>query len=432
MSAQEHKRSRIVIVGGGVAGLQIATRLGKAYEDVGEIVLIDKDFAHIWKPTLHTVAAGTSDVYQQQTTFIAQASRAGFTYLPGEMTGIDRDKQEVLLGPVTFIDGRVALGERRVHYDVLIMAVGSQANDFGTPGVAKHCWMIDSREQAKAFSREVRLRMLQCALEKTPLSIAIVGGGATGVELAAQLVQLAQYIDDYVERGVARNVKITLVESGDHILAAFREKVSIATCAKLEELGVKVRLSTRVTQAGDKGYTLSDGSLLEADLMVWAAGVKAPAFMFDLGLPVSRIGQLTVKQSLQSVEDDKIFVVGDCASLTLPGETHALPPTAQIAHQQAKHLIRYLPQWLKNKTPIPPFVPQDRGALVSLGRYDAFGSLGKFGLIDGGFIEGRLAQFSHHMLYRSHQVALHGFWRGTLLWFVDQINAYIRPKIRLD
>lgn len=431
-SSSTSQRKRIVIIGGGVAGLQIATRLGRAYRDAGDVTLVDKDFAHVWKPMLHTIAAATNDLGQQQTAYMAQASRVGFTYLPGEMTGIDREAKVVHLAPVTFRDGRVALEPRSVPYDVLIVAVGSQANDFGTPGVGRFCRMIDSRLQAGAFSDEVRLQMLRCALEGTSLTIAIVGGGATGVELAAQLVQLAHAAGDYVTPGVASRIKIVLLEGGDRILPAFDPRVSEATRLRLEELGVQVRLHARVVRATAQGYVLGDDTQLDAGLMVWAAGVKAPAFIQDMGLPVSRFGQLLVGQNMQVPDDPAIFAVGDCASLTVAGQGQPLPPTAQIAHQQAAHLVRHLADWLYNEQPVPPFVPQDRGALVSLGHYDAFGSLGKFGLFNGGFIEGWVAQFSHNMLYRSHQVALHGFWRGTLLWLVDKINARIRPSVRLD
>lgn len=116
----------------------------------------------------------------------------------------------------------------------------------------------------------------------------------------------------------------------------------------------------------------------------------------------------------------------------MPGDfEQPLPPTAQVAHQQAQHLIEHLPAALHGK-PIPPFQYRDFGSLVSLGGYDAFGSLGKFGFFYGGFIRGRVAQFGHTMLYRSHQPRLHGFWRGALIWLVDLINARLRPSIRLD
>ncbi len=382
---------------------------------------------------LHTIAAGTRDVSQQQTTYVAQARTAGFIYQPGQMIGLDRDARKITLAPMRFPDGRLLLAERKIPYDVLIMALGSHANDFNTPGVAEHCYMIDTRRQADAFNREVRARILQVALKGGHLAIAIVGGGATGVELAAELIQLADTAESYGTKGLASRIKITLIESGPRLLAAFPEKVSQVTKKRLEELGVTVRIATKVVAATETGYSLDGGEVIQADLKVWSAGVKASDFLKNIGgLESSRSNQLVVTETLQTTGDPHIFAVGDCASLTVPGTTHPLPPTAQIAHQQAQHLTKYLPAWLEKDTPLPKFVPRDMGALVSLGSYGAFGSLGQFGLFKGGFIQGKLAQLSHVMLYRSHQAHIHGFWRGSLFWLVDKINDWLRPKIRLD
>ncbi|AOY94508.1 FAD-dependent oxidoreductase [Cupriavidus sp. USMAA2-4] len=426
---------QIVIVGGGVAGLEVATALGRRSARAGRtmaVTLVDRDSAHVWKPMLHTIAAGTRDVSQQQTTFLAQARDAGFTYQPGELAGLDRATRELRIAPLHARDGRLLVPARRLTYDALVLAIGSEANDFGTPGVAAHCFKIDSRLQADAFNREVRLRMLQCLAQDETLSIGIVGGGATGVELAAELVQLAQAAVAYGAQGLPARLSITLIESGPRLLAAFPQDISAATQARLEALGVRVRTATRVTEATADGFTLADGGQVTASLKVWAAGVKAPGLLARLdGLEASHANQLLVHPSLQTTRDPRIFAIGDCASLTLPGNQRPLPPTAQVAHQQAQHLIRHLPGWLRGDK-IPAFSYRDFGALVSLGDYDAFGSLGKFGLFKGLTIRGRLAQLSHALLYRSHQARLFGFWRGGLLWLVDRLNTRLRAPIRLD
>jgi NADH dehydrogenase len=190
---------------------------------------------------------------------------------------------------------------------------------------------------------------------------------------------------------------------------------------------------TRVTEARADGFELDGIGHFPATLSVWSAGVKAPDFLKELaGLETTRGNQLVIKPSLQTSRDDAIYAVGDCSSLLLEGLERPLPPTAQVAHQQAQHLIRHLPAALAAGTLVPPFAYRDFGSLVSLGGYDAFGSLGKFGFFKGGFIRGRVAQFGHAMLYRSHQSRLHGFWRGGLIWLVDRINSRLRPSIRLD
>ena len=434
-----HSEHRVVIVGGGVAGLEIAASLGRKWRGRGKaahapsVTLVDCDSAHVWKPMLHTIAAGTRDVSQQQTTYAGLAKDAGFAFQPGELAGVDRPAREILLAELRAPDGRLLIPARRLAYDTLILALGSQTNDFGTPGAAEHCWTIDSRTQADAFNQEVRLRILQCLAQDMPLSIAIVGGGATGVELAAELVQLTESAISYGAAGLAERIRITLIESGPGLLAAFPEDISKATQARLESLGIQVMTGTRVTAALPDAFVLGDGSRVEASLKVWAAGVKAADFLQGLGgLETGRNNQFAVLPSLQTTRDPHIFAVGDCASLVLPGAERPLPPTAQVAHQQAQHLIRHLPDAIASGAPIPAMVYKNFGALVSLGDYDAFGSLGQFGLFDKVTIKGRLAQLSHAMLYRSHQARLHGFWRGGLLWLVDRINSRVRAPIRLD
>ncbi|PLZ00165.1 FAD-dependent oxidoreductase [Burkholderia sp. WAC0059] len=427
---------RIVIVGGGVAGLEVATTLGRRWRkrrNAPAITLVDRDSAHVWKPMLHTIAAGTSDISQQQTTYLAQARDAGFAYQPGELSGLDRTARELLLAPLYAQDGRLLIPARRIGYDTLVIAVGSEANDFGTPGVQEHCFRIDSRLQADAFNREIRIRMLQCLAQDGELSIAIVGGGATGVELAAELVQLTEAAVAYGAEGLAARITITLIESGSRLLAAFPQDISAATRTRLESLGIKVLTDTRVNAANADGFVLGDGRQIPASLKVWAAGVKAPAFLANLdGLEVTRGNQLVVQPSLRTTLDPDIYALGDCSSLTLPGAERPLPPTAQVAHQHAQHLIRYLPGAVLRGESVPAFAYRDFGSLVSLGDYDAYGSLGKFGLFKGATIRGRLAQFSHVMLYRSHQARLYGFWRGGLLWLVDRLNSRLRSSIRLD
>lgn len=437
MAQQAH---RLVIVGGGVAGLELATTLGRRWRRLRSgrrpapaITLLDRDSAHVWKPMLHTIAAGTRDLSQQQTTYIAQARDAGFAYQPGELCGLSRSSRELLIAPLHAPDGRLLVPGRRLGYDTLVLAVGSQANDFGTPGVAEHCLTIDSRQQADAFNREVRIRILQCLAQDTELSIAIVGGGATGVELAAELVQLTEASVSYGAQGLAERITITLIESGPRLLAAFPEDISSATQARLEALGIRVLTGTRVAAADTDGLVLSDGTRIAASMKVWAAGVKAPDFLAGLdGLEATRGNQLVILPSLQTTRDPNIYAIGDCSSLTLAGADRPLPPTAQVAHQQAQHLIRYLPQAIQHGMTIPYFLYHDFGSLVSLGDYDAYGSLGKLGLFKGVSIRGRLAQFSHVMLYRSHQSRLYGFWRGGLLWLVDLLNTRLRASIRLD
>ncbi|WP_427145239.1 NAD(P)/FAD-dependent oxidoreductase [Rhizobium pisi] len=422
---------QIVIVGGGIAGLEIASKLpGRIRRTSIAVTLVDREPAYVWKPMLHTIAAGTTDVSQQETSYISQARNRRFMFETGELKGVDRKKRKIYLNPLE-IDGRPILPERAISYDTLILATGSEANDFGTPGVRDHCLTIDSRSQAMNFNREVMALMLAALAAKSILHIAVVGGGATGVELAAELVQLADASAYYGAAGLRDQVKVTLIESGPNLLGAFPDRVAIAARERLERLGVAVLTGTRVVAAEADCLRLADGTQLNAELKVWAAGVKASDACASLdGLEVTRNNQIVVGPTLQTTLDPRIFAVGDCSSLS-PGELgKPLPPAAQVAHQQASHLIRHLPGWLEGRE-LPSFSYRDFGSIVSLGGYGAYGSLGQLGLFTGGFIRGRVAQLGHVLLYRSHQSRLHGFWRGGLIWLADMINSHVRARIRL-
>jgi NADH dehydrogenase len=427
------RATRIVIVGGGIAGLLLATRLGDTVGRSGRahVTLIDKSATHIWKPMLHTIAAGTRDVQQQQGIYLAHARDHGFDYQPGEMEGLDRDARIVKLAELRAPSGEVVIGPRTLEYDVLILALGSRANDFGTPGVQEHCHFIDSRAQAEVFNEALRIRIFQSVVSNRPLRVSIVGAGATGVELAAELSRLLEVAASYGDPGIRSRLNLTLYESAPRILAAFPPAVSASSEAQLRHIGFTVRTGTRVTAAEADGLKLGEGSKQPAELMVWAAGVKAPDFLGKLGgIAVNRSNQISIRPTLQAMDDDRIFALGDCSTLTLAGTERPLAPTAQVATQQAQFLAKHLPRWL-DKGVLPEFAFHDFGALVSLSDYNAFGTLGQFGFFRGGFIKGRFAQFSHAMLYRQHQQALHGFRKATLLWTAERINGVVQPSIRL-
>jgi len=426
--------TRIVIVGGGIAGLLLATRLGNTLARNGRahITLIDKSATHIWKPMLHTIAAGTRDVQQQQVIYLAHARDHGFDYQPGEMEDLDRNARVVKLAELRARSGEVVVGPRTIEYDVLMLALGSRANDFGTPGVLEHCHFIDSQMQAEIFNEALRIRIFQSVVTNGSLRVSIVGAGATGVELAAELSRLLEVAASYGDPSIRSRLRLTLYESAPRVLAAFPPAVSESSEAQLRRIGFTVRTGTRVTAVEPYELQLSDGSSQPADLTVWAAGVKAPDFLSKLdGFTANRSNQISVRPTLQVLDDDNIFVLGDCSTLTLAGNERPLAPTAQVATQQAQFLAKHMPEWLGGGS-LPDFSFRDFGALVSLSDYNAFGTLGQFGFFRGGFIKGRFAQLSHAMLYRQHQQALHGFGKATLLWTAERINGLVQPKIRLS
>ena len=262
------------------------------------------------------------------------------------------------------------------------------------------------------------------------IDIAIVGGGATGVELAAELSRMVDLAAGYGEADICR--RLTLLKSAPRILNAFPEAISASAASQLRAIGVDVRTGVRVVAADAEGYMLDGGERVTAALKVCAAGIRASGSFDESGLELNRAGQVVVGPNLLAKGDQSIFALGDCASLVPDGAKRPLPSTAQAANQQAMHLSRYLPAWLRKGEPVPPFRFRDLGALVSLSDYNAFGTLGRFGFFKGGFIKGRFAHLSHALLYRRHQLSLHGPGRVALLWWAQPINALVQPDIRIS
>jgi NADH:quinone reductase (non-electrogenic) len=432
MKPTEREVPRIVVVGGGVAGLILATRLGHllGHRGLARVSLIDRSWIHVWKPMLHTFAAGTWNLYEQQVQYVAHARTHHFEYIPGQLDAIDRAARRIRLAPLQMASEAIA-GARELGYDVLVLAFGSCANDFSTPGVVEHCHFIDSPDQADAFNARLRAHVVRSFEQGGNIAIAIVGGGATGVELAAELCRMVELAGGYGEADIRQRLRLTLLESAPRILNAFPE-LSASAASQLRALGVEVRTGVKVVGADAGGYLLDGGERVPAALKVWAAGIRASGSFDESGLQVNRAGQVVVGPNLLAKGEQCIFALGDCASLVPEGAERQLPSTAQVANQQALHLIRHLPAWLREGKPVPPFRFRDLGALVSLSDYNAFGTLGRFGFFKGGFIKGRFAQLSHALLYRRHQVSLHGPSRAALLWLAERIHALVQPNIRIS
>jgi NADH:ubiquinone reductase (H+-translocating) len=423
---------RIVVVGGGIAGIVTATHLSRALRrsELVDVLLIDHNRAHIWKPMLHTFAAGTANYTNENISFISHAKLNGFKYWPGELRGLDRSGKAVDLGPVPLPDPKETLAGRSIPYDTLILAVGSRANEFGTPGVAENCHFIDDIREAQAFSEVFRSRIYQAVATRSDVHVAVVGGGATGVELSAQLSQHVDTLSGYITNDVPTHLRLTLIENGSRLLGPFPERISKAVEAKLQQLGINVRTSAKVVGADAKGVILDGGQRIDAGLIVWAAGVKAPDVVSKLGLEVNRKGQIVVRPTLQSQTDENVFALGDCSTLSAP-DGKPLPTTAQVARQQAVFLARSLAGHLRQHKPLDEFHFRDMGSLVSLGEYAAYGTLGSHGFFRGGFLKGRIAQLAHATLYRMHQMDLYGPARGGITLLANDLTRAIRPRILL-
>ncbi len=425
----------VVIVGGGAGGLELATRLARRYTRHGlKVTLVDRESTHVWKPLLHEVATGSLDAGIDELSYRAQARSAGFQFQIGRMEALDRAQRCVYLAPVRGSDGKTILPGRSLYYDYLVLAVGSQTNDFGVPGVAEYCRFLDDRNQADRFHNSLLDACLKLSAsdDKARLHIAIVGGGATGVELSAELFNAAQQLTAYgLPRLNRERLAVTLVEAGPRILPALPERISAAARTELRKLGVLVRESTRVVEVNQGAMITDQGESISGHLMVWAAGIKAPQFLANLdGLETNRLNQIVVGADLRSTRDERIFAIGDCAACQRVDAEGLVPPRAQAAHQMASHLFRHFGRILEGQE-LPAYQYRDYGSLVSLSQYTTVGSL--MGNLTRGsmMVEGRLARLVYVSLYRLHQIALYGYAKTFLIALVDRINRVIRPRLKL-
>ncbi len=392
---------RIVIVGGGAGGLELATRLGDTLgkKRLAQITLIDRSRTHLWKPLLHEVAAGSMDLDTHSLEYLAQAHWHHFRFRLGRMDGLNRTAREVFVAATQDEAGGELIPRRVIGYDTLVICVGSTANDYGTPGAAENAIALDTAEEAERFRQRLVNACIRANAQAEPLRpeqlhVAIVGGGATGVELAAQLHnttrQLVAYGLDKINP--ERDIKLNIIEAAERILPALPERLSSATEKELKQICVQIYTGERVTRITANGVQTQSGTIIPAELSVWAAGIKAPDFLRELdGLESNRMNQLVVLHTLQTTRDENIFAFGDCASCPWPEKNTTVPPRAQAAHQQASFLVKAIKCRLRGE-PLAPYRYRDFGSLVSLGEYSTIGNL--MGGLTGGsiFLEGYFAR----------------------------------------
>ena len=434
-------RPKILIVGGGAGGLELATMLGDQFGRRGRarVELIDRNRTHLWKPLLHEVAAGSMDLSIHELSYLAQSHWHHFRFRLGEMVGLDRGRREIHVAPVIDEAGVEITAGRVYTYDTLIIAVGSLTNDFGTPGVQEHAIALETPAAAARFHRRLVNSLIRAHAQRTPLrpeqlQLAIIGAGATGVELAAELHstvrQFVSYGLDKIDPG---RIRITLVSSTPRILPGLPEELSAAVHAKLASLGIEILCNERVVKIEKDAVLTASGKILPALVTVWAGGIKAPDFLAHLGLEANRLNQLVVDANLRTSRDEHIYAMGDCAAAPWLGRepSEIVPPRAQAAHQQATLLARSLRRQLVGNKPALAFRYRDFGSLVSLGRYEVLGNL--MGKVNGHgmMVQGIFARFMYWFLYQKHLMVLHGPAKVFLGLLARMIAHTTQPRVKL-
>lgn len=434
------ERHRLVIVGGGAGGLELASRLAtRRLRTRLQVTLIDAQRTHLWKPLLHEVAAGSFDPAEHALEYMVHAAHHGIAFRLGTLEHLDRAQREVWLAPVFDADGEEVLARRSVPYDTLVLAVGSVANDFGVPGVAEHCWFLDTLREAERFQRRLLDALLRFATHvavsdpDAEFRIAIVGGGATGVELAAQLHRVSRALTQYGLEALdpERRIRISVLEAGPRILPGLPPRMSAAVTEELRRIGISVLVDQRVTGVDADALLFADGRRLEAQIKVWAAGIRGPECLLHCdGLELNRIRQLVVRRDLRTTLDDAIFALGDCAAFPSGKNGQTVPPRAQAAHQEASFLARALRRKVRGRDDFGEYHYRDYGSLVALGHYSTVGNL--MGAITGNlWISGVIARLMYVSLYKLHQAALYGWWRTLLLGLANRLRRTVDPEIKL-
>ena len=433
------QKTQIVVVGGGAGGLELVRKLGSHYgRKRHDIILIDRNLTHIWKPLLHEVAAGSLDANLDEVGYGGHAVRWGYRFFNGSIESIDRTARTITTAPLLDELGEEIIGRHSIRYDYLVMAIGGISNDFGVPGVREHAMFLEDRPQADRFRQKLLNACLrtnhahQTGNADAVVRVSIVGGGATGVELAAELYNAAKALRFYgLEVFDETKLEVSLIEAGPRILPALDDKLAATAKHELQKLGVRVLDNTQVVRLAEHAVHTGSGALIDADLIVWAAGVKGAEEIRTMGdLQLTRGNQIVVRPTLQSSNDDRIYALGDCASCLLPGRDRPVPPRAQSAHQMASLIFTNLVR-AQAGHPLRDFVYHDHGSLVSLSRFSTVGSL--MGNLVGGRmrVEGWIARTVYMSLYRMHLIAIHGWWRGVALIMIGHVNQIVRPKLKL-
>jgi NADH dehydrogenase len=435
---------RIVIVGGGAAGLELATRLGNSVgkRRRAEVILIDRFPTHFWKPLLHEVASGQIDASSHQIDYAAHAKWNHFRFEQGALANIDRGRREIVIDETTDIDGRPLLPKRTLAFDSLVLALGSVTNFFSIPGAAQHALTLETVEQAETFRRRLLSSLLRSSharqatpgAARTPVSVTVIGGGATGVELAAALRGSAEMLREYHLASIdpASDIRIRLLEGAPRVLPALPERISTRAQDVLAKLGVEVRLGCRVRSVDEQAVSTADGETLTSDITIWAAGVEgAPVLRTLEGLPLNRLGQVIVDATLQVEPGSGIYAMGDCAACAAAKGDALVPPRAQAAFQQAVYLAGALAHRLDERA-VPLFAYRDQGTLVSFGRAGAAGALMSELLRRPLFIDGWFAASCYRHLYRRHIMGLTGVKRALMYAASQWLRERVRPTVKLN
>ena len=348
----------VVVVGAGFGGISATSELSK---EGFRVTLIDRHPYNTFQPLLYQVATGglnAGDVTYALRFFAAKHD--GVRFRRAEVVGIDHEAREVICE-----DGV------RVGFDYLIIGNGITTNHFGIPGAAEYTMSMYTRADALKVRDMIFGSLEIIAGTSDPntgaFTVVLVGGGATGVEMAGQLAELKTETipSTYPELNPAR-VHVVLVEMGEHLLAPFDDSLRKYALRELIKRGVDVRLKTAISEVHPDRVDFKDGSSMPVDLVIWAAGVAGDKEVRNWGLPIGRAGRIEVNRDTTVVGQERIFAVGDASIIV----DDPLPQLAQPAIQMGKHAAKQITR-LYRGLETQPFSYFDKGTMATIGRGDA-------------------------------------------------------------
>jgi NADH dehydrogenase len=362
-TAARRARPRIVVVGGGFAG--IATAKALRHCDA-EVTVIDRRNHHIFQPLLYQVASSVLAPSDVAAPIRQLAARQGnVSVLLAEVVGIDLESRSI---DVEY----VSVGTKKVAFDYLVIAAGTQSSYFGHNDFAKYAPCLKTLTDAETIRSKIlsayeTAEFTDDAEERLRyMTFVLVGAGPTGVELAASLAQMTTTtLRSNFRRIDPANTSIVLLEGGKRVLPSFAESLARRAALRLAKLGVKVVTDAMVEHIDERGVTVG-GNRIESGTVLWTAGVAPSPLVKMLGVATDRAGRACVGPNLNLPEDRRVFVIGDAAILTQDGKS--LPGVAQVAIQQGRYVGRLITQEIGGRSAPRPFRYFDKGSVAVVGK----------------------------------------------------------------
>lgn len=413
-----------IIVGGGAGGSELAVRL--ADQGDREVLLIDRNHSHVWKPRWHELAAGAGRGHVNELKYAGIAERWGFAFQQGDLLDVLPDENSIVVGgPQALPGGEVE--PRRLCYSQLVLAIGGVTADMGVKGVREHAVLLDSADQAEALCERLSKQLLANAAGdgNRPVDMVIVGSGPTGVELAGFLATGHQS-NALTPAAGGNTLNIVLLEAVDEFMPGTPRAVSDSVRQRLTQAGVDIVTGAKVGEITEDAVRTGSGERYASQLTVWVAGQMGPPIASKINnLPRNGKNQWLTGRDLRAKGQDNIFVMGDCGCI----EDNPAPPTAQAASEQAEHLAQQLPRLARGRRP-RVFQYRDKGTLLSLGEAGAVGRL-RVMLDDDLQIRGRLARAAYRGVQRRHQMLLLGVTKALLDGASNFLETRVGPRIKV-